>query len=82
MEVMEHSCADTGMVNHWDQDAGVAVVNIASDQPSQGELADDYGKSLGYDEHGMLPRPIPITAATAQPTPVFRPKRAAAPGGL
>ena len=28
MEVMEHTCADTGMVNHWDEDAGVAVVNI------------------------------------------------------
>ena len=33
MEVKEHTCADTGLVNHWtkmhrDQDAGVAAVNI------------------------------------------------------
>ena len=28
MEVKEHTCADTGLVNHWDQDAGVADLNI------------------------------------------------------
>ena len=70
------------MVNRWDEDAGVAVVNIASDQPGQGELADDYGKSPGYYEHGMLAQTdIPHRCGGTTHTGIPA-KGAAAPGGL
>ena len=88
VEVKEHTGADTGLVNHWDQDAQGSGCRRGRRQyhpatsPGKERLLMITESLRDTTSTECWPRRISPTNAAAQPAPVFRPRRATAPGGL